>query len=165
MTLGDVVGRISAQWREQRPDLDVSPIDVIGRVRRLGALTNQLDESAFADAGLSRMEFEVLSALRRAGGGLRPSQLTKETLSSGAATTKRLARLEAEGLITRTSSRRDRREIDVRLTERGLELIDRLFPAQLERERDLLAPLAAEEREKLGELLAKVLESLDGTAR
>ncbi|MEV0081572.1 MarR family transcriptional regulator [Saccharopolyspora sp. NPDC050642] len=160
-----MVGRISAQWREQRPDLDVSPIDVIGRVRRLGALTNQLDESAFADSGLSRMEFEVLSALRRAGGGLRPSQLTRETLSSGAATTKRLARLEAEGLITRTSSRRDRREIDVRLTERGLELIDRLFPAQLERERDLLAPLAPDEREKLGELLAKVLESLDGTAR
>ncbi|MEV6228743.1 MarR family transcriptional regulator [Saccharopolyspora shandongensis] len=160
-----MVGRISAQWREQRPDLDVSPIDVIGRVRRLGALTNQLDESAFADAGLSRMEFEVLSALRRAGGGLRPSQLTRETLSSGAATTKRLARLETEGLITRTSSRRDRREIDVRLTERGLELIDRLFPAQLERERDLLAPLAPDEREKLGELLAKVLESLDGTAR
>ncbi|SDY55788.1 DNA-binding transcriptional regulator, MarR family [Saccharopolyspora shandongensis] len=163
--MGDVVGRISAQWREQRPDLDVSPIDVIGRVRRLGALTNQLDESAFADSGLSRMEFEVLSALRRAGGGLRPSQLTRETLSSGAATTKRLARLETEGLITRTSSRRDRREIDVRLTERGLELIDRLFPAQLERERDLLAPLAPDEREKLGELLAKVLESLDGTAR
>ncbi|MFI0467338.1 MarR family winged helix-turn-helix transcriptional regulator [Saccharopolyspora sp. NPDC003752] len=160
-----MVGRISAQWREQRPDLDVSPIDVIGRVRRLGALTNQLDESAFADSGLSRMEFEVLSALRRAGGGLRPSQLTRETLSSGAATTKRLARLETEGLITRTSSRRDRREIDVRLTERGLELIDRLFPAQLERERDLLAPLAPDEREKLGELLAKVLESLDGTAR
>ncbi|MEU5852722.1 MarR family winged helix-turn-helix transcriptional regulator [Saccharopolyspora shandongensis] len=160
-----MVGRICAQWREQRPDLDVSPIDVIGRVRRLGALTNQLDEPAFADAGLSRMEFEVLSALRRASGGLRPSQLTRETLSSGAATTKRLARLETEGLITRTSSRRDRREIDVRLTERGLELIDRLFPAQLERERDLLAPLAPDEREKLGELLAKVLESLDGTAR
>ncbi|PKW17760.1 DNA-binding MarR family transcriptional regulator [Saccharopolyspora spinosa] len=158
--MGDVVGRICAQWREQRPDLDVSPIDVIGRVRRLGALTNQLDESAFTDAGLSRMEFEVLSALRRAGGGLRPSQLTKETLSSGAATTKRLARLEAEGLITRTLSRRDRREIDVRLTGEGLELIDRLFPQQLERERALLAPLAADEREKLGELLAKVLESL-----
>ncbi|MGW3469979.1 MarR family winged helix-turn-helix transcriptional regulator [Saccharopolyspora sp. NPDC000995] len=98
-----------------------------------------------------------LSDLRRTGGRLRPSQLAKETLSFGAATTKRLARLEAEALITRTSSRRERRYIDVRLTSEGLELIDRLVPEQLERERALLAPLAADEREKLGELLAKVL--------
>ncbi|KAA5838291.1 MarR family transcriptional regulator [Saccharopolyspora hirsuta] len=165
MTVDDAVGRICAQWREQRPDLDVSPIDVIGRVRRLNALTNQLDDAAFAEVGLSRMEFEVLSALRRAGGGLRPSQLTRETLSSGAATTKRLARLEGEGLISRTASQRDRREVDVRLTERGRELIDRLFPVQLERERQLLAPLRADEREQLGVLLAKLLGSLDGAVR
>ncbi|MER7012400.1 MarR family transcriptional regulator [Saccharopolyspora sp. NPDC000359] len=163
--MDDAVGRICAQWREQRPDLDVSPIDVIGRVRRLNALTNQLDDAAFAEIGLSRMEFEVLSALRRAGGGLRPSQLTRETLSSGAATTKRLARLEGEGLISRTASQRDRREVDVQLTERGSELIDRLFPAQLERERRLLEPLRADEREQLGSLLAKLLGSLDGAVR
>ncbi|MER5393311.1 MarR family transcriptional regulator [Saccharopolyspora sp. NPDC002686] len=165
MTLDDAVGRICAQWREQRPDLDVSPVDVIGRVRRLGALTNQLTDAAFAEVGVSRMEFEVLSALRRAGGGLRPSQLTKETLSSGAATTKRLARLEAEGLISRTASRRDRREVDVHLTERGRELIDSLFPEQLERERQMLDPLDADERQQLAALLTKLLGSLDGMMR
>ncbi|MGW1679455.1 MarR family winged helix-turn-helix transcriptional regulator [Saccharopolyspora sp. NPDC002376] len=160
--MDDAVGRICAQWREQRPDLDVSPVDVIGRVRRLGALTNHLTDAAFAEVGVSRMEFEVLSALRRAGGGLRPSQLTKETLSSGAATTKRLARLEAEGLISRTASQRDRREIDVHLTERGRELIDWLFPEQLERERQMLEPLDDDEREQLTALLIKLLGSLDG---
>ncbi|MER7082067.1 DNA-binding transcriptional regulator, MarR family [Saccharopolyspora kobensis] len=163
--MDDAVARISAQWRAQWPDLDMSPIDVIGRVRRLAALINQLDAAAFAETGLSRMEFEVLSALRRADGGLRPSQLTRETLSSGAATTKRLARLEAEGLINRTASRRDRREVDVHLTERGRELIDRLFPDHLDRERQLLEPLEAGEREQLGALLAKLLGSLDGVAR
>ena len=56
-------------------------------------------------------------------------------------------------------------EVDVRLTERGRELIDRLFPEQLERERQLLAPLEAGEREQLGVLLAKLLRSLDGVVR
>ncbi|TDC91683.1 MarR family transcriptional regulator [Saccharopolyspora aridisoli] len=157
----DVVGRIRDQWRERYPDLDLSPIEVIGRVRRLAALTNQRHDAVLDDLRLSRMELEVLSALRRAGGGLRPSQLTREMLSSGAATTKRLARLEEEGLITRSPSARDRREVDVRLTDRGREIMDRVFPAQLERERALLEPLSEAERARLGELLAKVLEPVD----
>ncbi|RRO19884.1 MarR family transcriptional regulator [Saccharopolyspora rhizosphaerae] len=157
----DVVGRIRDQWREHYPELDLAPIEVIGRVRRLAALTNQLDDEVLDELRLSRMEFEVLSALRRAGGGLRPSQLTKETLSSGAATTKRLARLEEEGLITRSTSARDRREVDVRLTDRGRSVIDRAFPAQLERERALLGPLSDDEVAQLGELLAKVLDPID----
>lgn len=157
----DVVGRIREQWSEQYPDLDLTPVEVIGRVRRLAALTNQRHDEVLDDLRLSRMEFEVLSALRRAGGGLRPSQLSREMLSSGAATTKRLARLEKDGLITRNTSARDRREVDVRLTERGREVIDRVFPAQLEHERALLEPLSAEERARLGELLAKVLGPMD----
>ncbi|MEB3369118.1 MarR family transcriptional regulator [Saccharopolyspora sp. S2-29] len=157
----DVVGRIREQWREQYPDLDLAPIEVIGRVRRLAALTNQRHDEVLDDLRLSRMEFEVLSALRRAGGGLRPSQLTREMLSSGAATTKRLARLEEDGLITRSTSVRDRREIDVRLTEHGRSVIDRVFPAQLDRERALLDPLTDDERARLGELLAKVLAPMD----
>lgn len=157
----DVVGRIREQWSEQYPDLDLTPVEVIGRVRRLAALTNQRHDEVLDDLRLSRMEFEVLSALRRAGGGLRPSQLSREMLSSGAATTKRLARLEEDGLITRNTSARDRREVDVRLTERGREVIDRIFPAQLEHERALLDPLSAEERARLAELLAKVLGPMD----
>ena len=163
--MDDVVGRIHEQWRAQRPDQDVSTVGVIGRVVRLTALMNQVNETALADEGLSRAEFEVLCALRRVDGGLRPSELTRETLSSGAATTKRLTKLERDGLITRATSTRDRREIHVRLTDEGRALTARLFPEQLRRERDVLAPLEPDEREQLGDLLAKVLSSLDGIAR
>ncbi|MBB5157805.1 hypothetical protein [Saccharopolyspora phatthalungensis] len=76
---------------------------------------------------------------------------------------RRLARLEAGGLISRTASRRYRREVDLRLTEAGREPIDRLFPARLGRER--VAPPEPDEREKPGELLAKVLKSLAGSVR
>lgn len=160
----DVVGRITAQWRERYPDMDLSPIEVIGRVRRLGVLSGQMPERVLGEPRLSRMELEVLSALRRSGGEMRPSLLTRETLSSGAATTKRLAKLAEEGLISRSASGRDRREIDVRLTERGREVIDRVLPAQVEWERELLAPLSDAERAQLADLLAKVLGPLDPPA-
>lgn len=163
--MGDVVGRIREQWERQRPELDVSSIDVIGRVIRLAALVTQLNEGALASEGLARSEFEVLSALKRAGGSLRPSELTRETLSSGAATTKRLSRLEADGLISRTPSARDRREVEVRLSDAGTALIDRLFPEQLDRERGVVGELDDAEREQLSSLLQKLLGSLEVSPR
>ncbi|GAA3740988.1 DNA-binding MarR family transcriptional regulator [Spinactinospora alkalitolerans] len=163
--MGDTVARISAQWREQRPDLDVSSMEVVGRVLRMAALVNQITEETFAEAGLIRPEFEVLSALRRADVGLRPSQLTRETLSSGAATTKRLAKLERDGLLTRTASARDRREVDVRLTDAGRALIDRLLPRSLHAEADVLVALSQAERDRLAALLTKVLAPLEGATR
>lgn len=163
--MDDVVGRIREQWEQQRPELDVSSIDVIGRVIRLAALVTQVNEGALASEGLARSEFEVLSALKRAGGALRPSELTRETLSSGAATTKRLARLAGEGLIIRTPSARDRREVEVRLSDTGAELIDRLFPEQLDRERGVVEALDEAERDQLAALLRKVLSSLDVSPR
>lgn len=161
--MDDAVGRIQDQWRRQRPDLDVSSVGVVGRVLRLTALLKQVNETALAEDGVSGAEFEVLSALRRAGGGLRPSELTRETLSSGAATTKRLTRLESLGLISRATSARDRREVDVRLTEEGHELIDRLFPEQVARERGVLDALTEDELARLGTLLAKALAGAERT--
>ncbi|GAB3209213.1 MarR family winged helix-turn-helix transcriptional regulator [Marinactinospora thermotolerans] len=163
--MSDTVARFSAQWRERRPDLDYSGMEVVGRVIRLTALISQIIDGPLAEAGLSRPEFEVLSALRRTGQGLRPSQLTRETLSSGAATTKRLARLEGEGLVTRTTSTRDRREVDVHLTDAGRALVDRLLPQRLRAEAELLESLSPEERRHLGALLAKVLSPLEGAPR
>ncbi|WP_433873293.1 MarR family winged helix-turn-helix transcriptional regulator [Saccharopolyspora sp. CA-218241] len=161
--MDDAVGRIQDQWRRQRPDLDVSSVGVVGRVLRLTALLKQVNETALAEDGVTGAEFEVLSALRRAGGGLRPSELTRETLSSGAATTKRLTRLESLGLISRATSARDRREVDVRLTEEGYELIDRLFPEQVVRERGVLDALTEDEMARLGTLLAKALAGVERT--
>ncbi|WP_017591724.1 MarR family winged helix-turn-helix transcriptional regulator [Nocardiopsis potens] len=160
--MGDAVARFRDSWAERRPDLDLSSMEVMGRVLRLAALMNQATEEGLAGSGVSRPEFEVLAALRRASpSGLRPGRLTRETISSGAATTKRLIRLEQAGLIARTPSERDRREVDVRLTEAGAALIDRLFAEQLEREAGILAPLPPAEREALAAALAAVLTPID----
>lgn len=103
-TMSDAVSRFLDSWSRLRPDLDLTSMAAMGRVLRLAALMNNATEDGLADAEVTRPEFEVLAALRRSPHGLRPRQLTRETISSGAATTKRLTRLEAAGLITRTPS-------------------------------------------------------------
>ncbi|MEU3211776.1 MarR family transcriptional regulator [Nocardiopsis alba] len=157
----DAVRRFRDSWAHLHPHLDLTGMETMGRVLRLAALMNNITEDALTDSDVSRPEFEILAALRRTPQGLRPRHLTRETLSSGAATTKRLTRLEQIGLLTRTRIERDRRETLVRLTPQGEQLIDTLFTHQLERETTLLTPLTPQERTHLATLLTRVLTPID----
>ena len=63
----DEVDDLIAAWRQQRPDLDVAPLQVLSRVSRLARHLDIARRGAFAAHGLESWEFDVLSALRRAG--------------------------------------------------------------------------------------------------
>jgi hypothetical protein len=82
----DDVDRIVEAWRRERPDLDVSPLQVLSRVSRLARRLDLARGSAFAEYGLEGWEFDVLSALRRAGRPyeLSPGQLVQQTLVTSA---------------------------------------------------------------------------------
>jgi len=62
----DHVGRIQEHWRRERPDLDVSPQGVFGRLHRLADRLRDELEVEFRRRGLKEGEFDVLAALRRA---------------------------------------------------------------------------------------------------
>jgi len=66
--------------------------------------------------------------------------------------------LEAAGLVRREIDPRNRRAILLHLTERGTAVRDDLRQARRRAAEDLFAPLSAQDRETLGELLA----ALDG---
>jgi DNA-binding MarR family transcriptional regulator len=160
----DYVDRLRAQWAERIPGLDTSPADVVARILRIAALVGHAHERALEEEGLTRGEFELLAALRRAGRALRPREISTVTQSPGASITKRLDRLEHAGLVERTVPERDRRGVLVALTEAGATLVDRLFPEQVAREGAAVAGLDDAEREHLGALLAVVLRALDPTS-
>src|SRR3979490_3437441 len=65
--LRDEVDDLITAWRQQRPDLDVEPLQVLSRVSRLARHLDIARRGAFAAHGLESWEFDVLSALRRAG--------------------------------------------------------------------------------------------------
>ena len=139
----DEVDDLVAAWREQRPDLDVAPLQVLSRVSRLARHLDIARRGAFAAHGLEPWEFDVLSALRRAGPPfqLTPGALLRATLVTSGTMTNRIDRLAAAGLVYREPDPRDRRGVLVTLSERGTAVVDAAFTDLLERERGLLARL------------------------
>src|SRR3954464_3652322 len=87
------------QWRRQRPDLDVAPMEVVGRLFRATALADGELGPPLAALGLQAGWSDILAALRRAGPPyeLNPTQLMRATLLTSGGTTKRLDRLAAGG--------------------------------------------------------------------
>lgn len=159
----DHVDFIVEQWANERPDLDSSPVQVIGRISRIAAQVDELLRPVFAAYGLGDGDFDVLAALRRSGGEceLRAGELGAHTMVTSGAITKRVDRLIGAGLVERRVSESDARGRKVRLTDRGRELMDEAYPRHLRNETRLLGGLTDEEREQLAALLRKTAASMD----
>jgi DNA-binding MarR family transcriptional regulator len=160
----DRAAKAIEQWRRERPDLDVSPMAVLGRLNEVSSLVAR-DRLAplFARFGLQAGEFDVLATLRRSGSpyALTPTALYEATMVTSGAMTNRLDRLEKAGLIRRGPHPNDRRGIVVQLTEKGLALIDEAVSAHVANEHEILAGLTRAEQETLSRLLEKLIGSLN----
>ncbi|MFB6888519.1 MarR family winged helix-turn-helix transcriptional regulator [Kitasatospora sp. NPDC056327] len=158
----DHVDRVVRQWRAERPDLDVSPMEVIGRLKRLSRLVDAELKETFARHDLDFASFDVLATLRRSGPPYRltPTALMQCAMVTSGAISQRLDRLEARGLVTRTPSGSDGRSRDVALTDEGYALIDRALPDHLATEERILAGLDEPRTAAFVEALRVVLGTL-----
>ncbi|MFE1291508.1 MarR family winged helix-turn-helix transcriptional regulator [Streptomyces sp. NPDC058751] len=159
----DHVARIQAEWRRERPDVDITPQGVIGRLHRLADRLGDELRLVYDRHGLSEGEFDVLCALRRAGEPYEraPGDLAAHTMVTTGAMTKRIDRLERAGLVTRRRSDDDQRGRIVALTGSGRELIDRAFTDHMRNERRLLDLLAPAESASLETLLTTWIARMD----
>ena len=151
----DEVDRLVEAWQRERPDLELTPMQVLSRVSRLAHHLDRARRDAFATHGIESWEFDVLAALRRAGAPyeLSPGRLIKETLVTSGTMTNRVDRLATRGLVERLPDPHDRRGVLVRLTDEGRAKVDGALVSLLEREHDLLAGLDAASQKRLAGLL------------
>ncbi|MGZ5409788.1 MAG: MarR family winged helix-turn-helix transcriptional regulator, partial [Aeromicrobium sp.] len=107
---------------------------------------------------LEAWEFDVLSALRRAGKPYRlsPGQLVHETLVTSGTMTNRVDRLVARGLVERSPDPDDRRGVQVRLSPAGRKAVDGALDALLDHEKELLSGLSEAEASALADALRKL---------
>jgi DNA-binding MarR family transcriptional regulator len=159
----DAVDGILAQWARARPDLDVGPMGLVGRVLRLQRRLMRGMEEALAAHGLNFANFDVLATLRRAAHpeGLSPGALLGEMMVTSGTMTNRLDQLEAQGLVERLPNPQDGRGVVVRLTPRGLAVVDAALRDHVARQARLVAGLGAAEREALAPLLRAWLTALE----
>jgi DNA-binding MarR family transcriptional regulator len=149
----DGVDLIIEQWQRERPELDSSPIGIVGRISRLAREIEARLEPVYREHGLEPGWHDLLATLRRSGGTLRPTDLTNASMLTSSGTTKRLDKLEAAGLIARTADPDDRRGTLISLTAAGRRLIDGLMPAHLDNERRILGALSEADQRRLADLL------------
>ena len=154
----DMVDGMTSQWNTVRPDLDVSPMAVIGRISRLSRLVDRRLEQNFAAHGIEAWMYDVLATLRRSGEPyeLAAGDLVRQTMVTTGAMTNRIDRLEERGLVERTSTG-DRRKVIVRLTKKGVALVDGVAPSHLEAEREILSVLSPRQQRELVQLLRTTL--------
>ncbi|MFI0451337.1 MarR family winged helix-turn-helix transcriptional regulator [Actinomadura sp. 6N118] len=159
----DEVDRLVEAWHTERPDLDVQPLHVLSRISRLARHLDRARRAVFVAHDLEPWEFDVLTALRRAGTPyeLSPGRLLRATLVTSGTMTNRIDRLAAAGLVERHPDPGDKRGVLVRLTEAGQTRVDAAFADLLRREHDILDGLSPAERESLAGLLRTLLVPFD----
>lgn len=158
----EVDGLISA-WQRERPDLDVSPLQVLSRVTRLSHHLDHARRRAFEAHELDTWEFDVLAALRRSGPpyALSPGSLGTQTLVTSGTMTNRIDRLEGRGLVRREPDPSDRRGVRVVLTDMGRSLVDSALDDLVSAEHRILAALDQHDQSELTRRLRQLLESFD----
>ena len=158
----DHVHHVLEQWRREAPEIDRSPMGVVGRISRLAQLLQAELEPIFAAHGVNGGEFDVLASLRRAG---RPYQLTPTELSNAlmvtsGGMTKRLTTLEHRRLSRRERDPNDGRSTTVSLTREGKRLVETILPEHVANEHRLLGEMSNKERAALADLLEALAVSL-----
>ena len=159
----DGVDLIVDQWNQERPDLDVSPMRVFGRLARANRLMEQRLEAIYALHDLDSGSFDVLATLLRSGHPYRLTSggLQRTAMITSSAVAQRLNRLEGRGLVVRTQNESDARATDVTLTPTGYELITATLPDHVANEHRLLGGLTAEQSGELAELLRLLTRSFE----
>ncbi|NTF30704.1 MarR family winged helix-turn-helix transcriptional regulator [Rhizobium skierniewicense] len=162
-TEADHVDAILAQWGRERPDLDVAPMGIMGRLHRLATHLSREVEAVLLQHGLSSSAFDVMATLRRAGKPYRlsPGDLLEMTMVSSGTMTNRIDQLEKAGLVERINNPDDRRSVLIALTEKGFATVDAAVTAHVANQHRLLAAISEKDKAEFNRVLKTFLAGLE----
>jgi DNA-binding MarR family transcriptional regulator len=154
----DLVETMIRDWRRERPDLDATPLGVVGRVINIAGLLHKRITNELGHYGLNYSEFDILATLRRSGEPykLNPTELMKSVLLTSGAITAAVERLTNKGLTCRQPSENDGRVKSVMLTKKGLILIEEALATRFREADSAIEGLTVDEAKMLANLLKKL---------
>ena len=155
----DRVDKIIKQWHRERPELDVEPMEIIGRIKQSSQYLSREMDKTFSIHGLNGSSFDVLATIRRSGApySLSPSDLMASTMVTSGTMTNRIDQLVKAGLVERTPNPQDSRGFIISLTNEGYVLIDRVLNDHVKTQAQLTAALTKEDKKSLNSILRKFL--------
>lgn len=146
----------SRNWHELYPRLDTSTFDVFGQISAIQHSRLIINERIFEQFGITRADFQILALLIQRRRPLTPSEISEQCQVTGAATTKRLRRLEANEMILREVNPEDGRGWLITPTRQIVENFGPLLEAVSTKEHELLSGLTEGERQEITALLLKL---------
>ena len=142
----DLIDEILADWATQRPDINCSGKAVVCRILRNYSGVIAALEKALKPLNISPNDFSVLVTIRRKGpkAEITVKQVMEEVLVTSGGMTNLLNKLIQLDLIKKRkgTKKEDGRSAFVKLTPKGLDLIDRAMEIQAACERNLTQTLS-----------------------
>ena len=163
MSKDDLIDSLINEWQQERPQLDSSAMEIVGRILKLSKILEKSASKALSSYGIHYTDLDVLATIKRSGNPyeLTPSQLIKSVLITSGAMTALLNRLTKLELIYRSQDSKDGRIKLVGLTPKGSKLIDKAIETRFNEAKDSISVLNKKENTELSALLKKLLISMD----
>lgn len=158
----DLIDILIRDWKNERPKLDTSAMEIVGRILHIGKALEKRASKALVVYGIHYTDFDVLATIRRSGKPfeLTPSKLMKSVLITSGAMTALLNRLSKLGLIYRAPDPKDGRVKLVGLTKKGDDLIDKASITRFEEATNAVRIFSETEKKELEYFLKKFMFSL-----
>ncbi|WP_225994008.1 MarR family winged helix-turn-helix transcriptional regulator [Actinomadura rudentiformis] len=156
----DVVDALVPKWEEDGlSSAAIANLELTKRAAWLSTLLEQAMRAELAELHLTYAEFEVLGALRRAGGPyrLKPTELSRALLLTSGGTSNVLQRLTKEGYVEREADPDDARSRWVRLTPEGLRAAEAGLEVTGRAHREVMAGVPEETMRRAADALREVL--------
>jgi DNA-binding MarR family transcriptional regulator len=125
-------------------------------LHRVHDVVNLCEESILREYGLTPEQFGVLASIKSDGGSLRPVDLALMLERSPNSVSMLIDRMVKAGLVKRTRDRKDRRAVNVTLTNKGEKTLQPAAPADWEFIQKVLLTLPDGDRHALSDTLELV---------
>ena len=158
----NLIDKLVAEWQHERPDLDPTPMYVVGRLIILGKSLEKRASSVLKESSdIFYTDLDVLATIRRSGVPyeLTPKELMKSVLITSGAMTALLDRLTKLNLIYRAPDESDGRIKKAGLTLKGKKVIDNAIKIRFDDAKDSISMLNTEEKKILSNLLQKMMDA------
>jgi len=129
-------------------------------IKRAHSMMLDVIEQVFVQQGFSYLQYVILSALRD-GIAVNPKDICAQYRHDSGALTRVIDQLEERGLLERVRRDRDRRKVELQLTQAGRATVEGLIPLVVEKLNLALGEFSTAEFEEFLRLLMKLNATLE----
>jgi MarR family 2-MHQ and catechol resistance regulon transcriptional repressor len=113
-----------------------------------------IDTQFYRNAGLSLIKFVVLQILAANGGTMEPSRIAEWTLRERHDITTLVERMQRDGLVRTERNEKDRRFVNITLTDKGSRLRNKAVPVARKIVKEIMESITEEDTSQLEKLLS-----------